>query len=200
MAAQAPLLAGALVGVCGRPIQFVSSDYEISVPGAPRPACVELPCSTKLHVLPLSPAAVRGMWQGRGTARPPDCEAGWPWPGGPSPPVGHTWPWPWCPASCHSTFACPRNGRGPAQVTGAGPSLSCASVSPLLPGVPLGSHSMEWQGLCPISGVGGDFGIIYGLPPGSGSRQACVPTVAFNRDCSAPHGGAFEPSQMTHWG
>lgn len=70
LAAQAPLLAGVLADVCGRPIQFVSSDYgaanEISVPGALGPAGVELPCATKLHIFPLSLAAVTGLWRGRG--------------------------------------------------------------------------------------------------------------------------------------
>lgn len=69
LAAQAPLLSRALADVCGRPLQFVSSDYgaanEISVPAAPRPAGVELPHATKSHGLPFSPAA--------GQARQPEA-------------------------------------------------------------------------------------------------------------------------------
>lgn len=40
---------------------------------------------------------------------------------------------------------------------------------------------MNWEGLCPLSGVGGDFGIVYSLPPDSGSLQVCLPTTASKR-------------------
>lgn len=148
------------------------------MPGALGPTGVELPSSTKLHVLPLSLTAVRGLWQSRGTVQPPSCEVGWPWPGGPSCSVGPN-TWPWCPVSFHSAFSHPRNSRGPGWVTGAGPSLSRASVSPLLSGVPQGGCSMEWGALCPFSGVRGDFSIIYGLPLGSGSCWTCVPMTGW---------------------
>lgn len=90
LVAQTPLLSGALADVCGRHLQFVSSDYgaanEISVPAAPRPAGAELPHATKSHGLPFSPAAVAGLRRGRRGS--PRQEEGQPWPGGASPPVG----------------------------------------------------------------------------------------------------------------
>lgn len=128
---------------------------------------------------------------GRGTAQPERLR-GWevdqPWPCGPSPSTGmcsHVWSAP-CPAMVCSHQECYRMSDKNRC------SLSCAFVSPLLPGIP--------QGVCSEEQESERISASYvGLQPGSGSLWVCVPTV-FIRGCSAPHEGASAPSQMTCWG
>ena len=160
LAAQAPLLSGILADVCGRPVQFVSSGYgaanETSVPGALRLAGVELPRATKLHVVPLSLAAITGLWRGRGgSLRQGDgpasqlrgCAAMAWWSLSPPGPQRMAVAAVSCilPQRFHTCQEWQRTGLGDTS----GCSLSCASVSPLLPGVPQGSCSMEREGPLP---------------------------------------------------
>ena len=96
------------------------SAREVTVPGALRLAGAELPCATKLRVLTLSPAAVKGQDRGGNLRQGPDCQVGRPWPGGLHPPMAPK-AWPRCPVSCHRAFARPGNGRGAGWVARAVP-------------------------------------------------------------------------------